>query len=207
MRNASGQTSEASSDLIEKAQNGDEKAFTEIVRRYERLVYNFSFKVCRNREHAEETLQNTFINVFRKLNQFDGKSKFSTWLYSIVINSCLMKRRRRKLEEASFSIDDEKIFRHDDARPGNQTEQHPALQSWRHTPLEEAMTKELRKRLDEVILKLPIDHRLVFILRDIEGQSAEETGKIMKLTIPAVKSRLRRARMFLREQLNEYMTS
>jgi RNA polymerase sigma-70 factor, ECF subfamily len=204
---ASGQTSELDHKVLDSARNGDHKAFTVIVRHYEQMVYNFSFKVCRDRAYAEDTLQDTFVNVHRKLKQFDGKSKFSTWLYSIVANNCLMKRRSRKLEEASVSIDEVEMPQHDHMRGARRPEQHPALQSWRNNPLEEAMTKELRERLDEAIQKLPVDYRLVFILRDIEGQSAEETAKIMKLSIPAVKSRLRRARVFLREQLNEYLSS
>ncbi len=152
-------------------------------------------------------LQDTFVNVYRKLKQFDGNSKFSTWLYSIVTNNCLMKRRRRKLEKDSVSIDEVINPRYqNDSRPDHE-DQQLAIQSWRNSPLEEAMSQELRERLDDAIRKLPVDYRLVFILRDIEDKSAEETATIMKLTVPAVKSRLHRARAFLREQLHEYMTS
>lgn len=200
-------TPELSNDFLDKARSGDEKAFAKIVRHYEDMVYGFSFKVCRDKQYAEETLQDTFVNVYRKLKQFDGKSKFSTWLYSIVTNNCLMKRRRRKLEKDSVSIDEVTDPRRQiDPWPDHEDRQL-AIQSWRNSPLEEAMSRELRERLDDAILKLPVDYRLVFILRDIEDKSAEETATIMKLTVPAVKSRLRRARIFLREQLNEYMTS
>ena len=187
--------------LLDRARAGDEKAFAEIVRRYERMVYSFSYKVCRDRQNAEETLQDTFVNVFRKLKQFDGKSKFSTWLYTIVANNCLMKRRRGKLEAASVSIDEKRTT------PGGDDHEGLEIQSWRNTPLEETMSKELRQRLDAAIRKLPVDYRLAFILRDIEGKSAEESAEILKLSIPALKSRLRRARVFLRGELNEYMTS
>jgi RNA polymerase sigma-70 factor, ECF subfamily len=206
-RMSSGKTPDISKTFLDKARSGDEQAFNEIVRRYEQMVYKFSFKVCRNREYAEETLQDTFVNVYRKLKQFDGQSKFSTWLYSIVANNCLMKRRRRKLEQDCVSIDDEELPGRGPGGRGSRSGEDAALLSWRNTPLEEAMTKELRERLDEAIQRLPVDYRLVFILRDVEGQSAEETAKILNLTVPAVKSRLRRARMFLREQLNEYMSS
>ncbi len=185
--------------LIEKAQEGDRRAFSELVKRYEETVYGFSFKVCRNREKAEETLQDTFINVYRKLDQFNGKSKFSTWLYSIVANNCLMKNRKRKMDEEMVSLDEPSVFEdgpHD----------HQTIRSWDETPAEQMMNRELRSRLDAAIQKLPMDHRIVFILRDVEGQSAGETAKILKLSVPAVKSRLRRARVFLREQLNEYMS-
>jgi RNA polymerase sigma-70 factor (ECF subfamily) len=190
--------------LIERAKAGDEKAFAQLVRRYEQMVFGFSFKICRNAEQAEETLQDTFVNVFRKLHQFDGKSKFSTWLYSIVANNCMMKRRKRMLEKNVVRIDEMEtpVEHQQDSR--NTSHQTMTLSS-RETPLDTALSKELREQLDEAILKLPIEYRLVFLLRDIEGQSAEETAKIMKLSIPAVKSRLRRARVFLRKQLQEYV--
>jgi RNA polymerase sigma-70 factor, ECF subfamily len=191
-------------DLIKRAKEGDEKAFAEIVRRNEQMVFSYAFKVCRDRNYAGETLQDTFVNVYRKLGQFDGRSKFSTWLYSIVTNICLMKRRRSKLEQDSVSLEeleDDRSLQPDDA-PATQ----PAAPEWVKTPHDETMTSELRRHLDESIQKLPVEYRLVFVLRDIEGRSAEETSKIMSLTVPAVKSRLRRARVFLKEQLQEYMT-
>lgn len=186
--------------LLKRAKDGDQAAFSELVGRYRQLVFRFSFNVCRDKVKAEETLQDTFVNVYRKLDQFDGRSKFTTWLYSIVTNNCLMKRRRSLLNKATVSIEE--------ITPKERHEDGPQIHTpqWRHTPLDEAMSKELRERLDRAILKLPTDYRLVFILRDVEEQSAAETAKIMKITIPAVKSRLRRARIFLRSELNEYMT-
>ncbi len=192
--------------LIKKAQQGDHRAFAALVRQYQDLVYSFAFKVCRNRERAEETLQDTFINVYRKLKQFDWKSKFSTWLYSIITNDCLMKRRRTKLDAASISIN-EPVHLHEGGRDERGEVLAQTLPSWRETPLEITLSQELRGLLDSAIQKLPMDYRLVFVLRDLEGKSAEETANILRLSIPAVKSRLRRARVFLREQLNEYMTS
>jgi RNA polymerase sigma-70 factor (ECF subfamily) len=195
---------EPDSDILKNAKAGDHKAFAEIVKRYENLVYSFAFKVCRNKEKAEETLQDTFVNVYRKLKQFDGKSKISTWLYSIVANNCLMKRRRRKLDTDIVPLDESPTLHDSYTAMPLHSEQLPA---WKESPLDKIMDKELRNILDESIIKLPIDYRLVFILRDVDGQSAEETAKILKLSVPAVKSRLRRARIYLREQLNEYMTS
>jgi len=192
--------------LIKKAQQGDHRAFAALVGQYQDLVYSFAFKVCRNREKAEETLQDTFINVYRKLKQFDWKSKFSTWLYSIITNDCLMKRRRTKLDAASVSIN-EPVQLHEGGGDESGEVLAQTLPSWRETPLEVTLSQELRSLLDSAIQKLPMDYRIVFVLRDIEGKSAEETAAILKLSVPAVKSRLRRARVFLREQLNEYMTS
>jgi|GEM_PF-624875 len=195
---------ELNPDLLEKAASGDTRAFTDIVRRYEQTVFSFAFKVCRDRRKASETLQDTFINVYRKLDQFDRKSKFTTWLYSIVTNSCLMKHRKSKLEEAALSID-EIMPAGGYGEPEESYGGGPIL--WKSSPLEKVMNGELKELLDRAIQKLPLEYRAVFILRDVEGQSAEETGKILKLSVPAVKSRLRHARVFLREQLNEYMTS
>jgi RNA polymerase sigma-70 factor (ECF subfamily) len=160
--------------------------------------------VCRNEEKAAETLQDTFVNVYRKLDQFNGKAKFSTWLYQIVTNNCLMKRRQNKLDKSSVSIEshgggqEESEFQSDGAT--SQT-----LVSLTQTPQDEVVNKELRENLDKAILKLPMEQRIVFILRDVEGRSSEEAAKILKVSVPAVKSRLRRARVFLREQLQEYM--
>jgi RNA polymerase sigma-70 factor (ECF subfamily) len=192
-------------DLIKQAQRGDERAFTRLVKSYESLVYSFAFKVCRDKEHADETWQDTFVNVYRKLHQFDGKSKFTTWLYAIVANNCRMKRRKRKLDQASIPIESPHGF-HEDPILDDEGHVVQTIPSWRDTPLDSVMDKEWKTILDKAIQKLPFDNRVVFILRDVEGLSAEETGKILRLSVPAVKSRLRRARVFLRERLNPYMT-
>ncbi|MDE3056662.1 MAG: sigma-70 family RNA polymerase sigma factor [Bacteroidota bacterium] len=183
-------------ELIERSRTGDTHAFTQLVKRYEQLVYGFSYKVCRDKEKAEETLQDTFINVYRKLSQFNGESKFSTWLYSIVTNNCLMKRRKRKLDTEMVSLDDP---------PVSDKHEQRTIPAWTDSPISSLMNSELRARLDKAILKLPMEYRVVFILRDVENQTAEEAAKILKLSVPAVKSRLRRARLFLRKELNDLM--
>jgi RNA polymerase sigma-70 factor (ECF subfamily) len=184
--------------LIKASIGGDKVAFSALVRRYEDLVYKFAFKVCRDTEKAEETLQDTFVNVYRKLGSFNAKSKFSTWLYSIVMNNCLMKRRtRRRAHEVMVSLDEPPA--------GNDGSRSEHLPRWEETPADVMINRELRDLLDTSILKLPIDYRLVFVLRDIEGKTTEETAKIMKISQEATKSRLRRARAFLRKQLAPYM--
>lgn len=180
-------------ELVKKVLNGDTKAFSELVRQYEDTVFSFAFKVCRNREKAEEVTQDTFVNVFRKLHQFDGKSKFSTWLYSIVTNNCLMKNRQRKINGVFVYLEP-------------QHEQTYTSSRDNPTPLEKVMSDELRKKLDNAILSLPVEYRVVFVLRDIEGLTAHEVAEILNLSIPAVKSRLHRARSYLRDQLSEYVT-
>jgi len=190
-------------DLVRKARKGDEQAFSRLVKKYESTVYNFAFKVCRNEEKATETLQDTFVNVYRKLDQFNGKAKFSTWLYQIVTNNCLMKRRRSKLDQSSVSIESSEDIQKQDV--DTEIMFHPTALTMKQTPQDEVMNKELRDHIDAAILKLSMEYRIVFILRDVEGNSSEEVAKILKLSVPAVKTRLRRARIFLREQLQEYM--
>lgn len=191
-------------ELVRKAQKGDQRAFSLLIKKYESTVYGFAFKVCRNEGDATETLQDTFVNVYRKLDQFNGKAKFSTWLYQIVTNNCLMKRRRGKMDVSSVSLDSHESRGEDSERDGNGPPLQ-ALVSLKHTPQDEMVNKELREILDNAILKLPMEQRIVFVLRDVEGRSSEEAAKILKVSVPAVKSRLRRARVFLREHLQEYM--
>jgi RNA polymerase sigma-70 factor (ECF subfamily) len=186
--------------LISAARGGDARAFSELVRRYEQTVYRYAFKLCRDREKAEETFQDTFINVYRKLGSFDGRSRFSTWLYAIVTNSCLMRHRRRKIRDIEDSLEaletpetsEDGTFAHEIAR-------------WEETPADLVLDKELRAQIEKAIAKLPPDYRIVFTLRDMEGSSTEETARIVGISAEAVKSRLRRARAFLRDQLTPYM--
>jgi RNA polymerase sigma-70 factor, ECF subfamily len=192
------------SELVHKAQKGDQRAFSLLVKKYESTIYSFAYKVCRDEEKATETLQDTFVNVYRKLGQFNGKAKFSTWLYQIVTNNCLMKRRQSKLDKSSVSFESSNGEREDSESQGDGTPLQ-ALASFKQTPQDEIVNKELRELLDSAILKLPMEQRIVFILRDVEGRSSEEAAKILRVSVPAVKSRLRRARVFLRKQLQEYM--
>ncbi|HCV43246.1 MAG TPA: RNA polymerase subunit sigma-70 [Bacteroidetes bacterium] len=194
----SGTGKKTDEQLIKAIQQGDKAAFASLVRRYEDTVYKFSYKVCRNEAKAEETLQDTFINVYRKLDSFDRKSKFSTWLYSIVTNNCLMSRRKRKVDDLLESLDDPPVD------SSGRLSEHVAR--WEETPADVLMQKELQTLLDKAILKLPVDYRVVFVLRDLEGRSTEETAGILKITVEATKSRLRRARAFLRTQLSPYMS-
>jgi RNA polymerase sigma-70 factor (ECF subfamily) len=176
--------------IIESAKNGDKKSMAELVKNYEKTVYNFAFKICRDPERAENTMQETFLSMVKSLHQFDGKSKLSTWLYRIVANHCLMEVRKRKHE--FVSIDDENGL-YDGSYAAN----------WDSVPPNILENKELKNILDEAIQKLSPDYRIVFMLRDVEGFSTEETGKITELSVPAVKSRLHRARAFLRKEINK----
>jgi RNA polymerase sigma-70 factor (ECF subfamily) len=177
--------------LIEKAQTGDKAALAKLVKEYEQTVYNFSFKICRDKERAENTMQETFMSMVKNIKQFSGNSKLSTWLYTIVSNHCLMLARTQK-KHGYVSLDD------DDSLVENKS-----VDDWNIDPGKVTENNELKNILDMAIEKLPPDYRIVFILRDVEGLSTEETGKVTELSIPAVKSRLHRARAFLRNELSE----
>lgn len=176
--------------LIELAQGGDRKALTELIKLYEQTVYNFSFKICRNKDHAEHAMQETFLSMVKSLNQFSGQSKLSTWLYRVVSNHCLMLARNfEKYKYASFEDEDAVI-------------DEKSIADWKVSPDKITENNELKEILDKAISKLPAEYRVVFLLRDVEGFSTEETAKMIELSVPAVKSRLHRARSFLREELN-----
>ena len=179
--------------LILEAQVGNNKSLAELVKKYEKTVYSFAFKVCRNPEKAQNIMQETFMSMVKSLKQFDGKSKLSTWLYRITVNHCLMEYRKRKREFVSFDDDDALI-------------NESSIADWDSIPSLSIENKELKKVLDEAIQKLSPEYRIVFLLRDVEGLSTEETGKITELSVPAVKSRLHRARAFLRKEVSQTFT-
>ena len=177
-------------ELIKKAQEGDRNALAKLVKQYEQTVYNFAFKICRNKERAEHTMQETFLSMVKSIKQFSGKSKLSTWLYTVVSNHCLMMARSNK-KHLHTSLDDE-----------DSLIDEKNITDWNISPQRIAENDELKDILNEAINKLPPDYRVVFMLRDIQGFSTEETGKAIDLSVPAVKSRLHRARAFLRNELN-----
>jgi RNA polymerase sigma-70 factor (ECF subfamily) len=177
--------------LIENAKKGDRNALAEIVKRYEQTIYNFSFKICRDKNKAEQIMQETFYSMVKSIHQFDQNSKLSTWLYRIVANHCLMMARKMK-SRPFISFDDE----------GSLFEEKYAA-DWETLPYKSTENEELKKILDDAIQKLSPEYRMVFLLRDVEGLSTEEAAQITELSVPALKSRLHRARAFLRKELNE----
>ncbi|RMG43436.1 MAG: sigma-70 family RNA polymerase sigma factor [Candidatus Dadabacteria bacterium] len=186
--------------LVKQFQNGSIEAFEEIVKRYESKVFNMAMRFCRNQEDAEEVLQDVFSTIYRKIDGFQGKSAFSSWLYRIVVNASFMKLRKRKqkqtvsIEDLSPAVRNAYIERdnHIDSRSDAIT-----------------LSRELRETLQNAISRLPAEYRTVFVLRDIDGLSNQEVSEILELSIPAVKSRLHRSRLMLRKKLqryyNEYM--
>jgi RNA polymerase sigma-70 factor (ECF subfamily) len=178
-------------ETINLAKQGDRNALSQLVKQYEQTIFNFAFKICRNREKAENTMQETFISMIKGLPNFAGNSKLSTWLYRIVTNHCLMgARSTNKYQFVEIETEDS-LF------------DQKYLSDTRSLPTKDLETTELRNMLDTAIAKLEPKYRVVFLLRDVEQQSLEETAAITGLSLSAVKSRLHRARAFLRNELVE----
>jgi RNA polymerase sigma-70 factor (ECF subfamily) len=182
------------SELVTLAQGGDTRAFDELVRRYRDKVYRLSYKILRHEEDAAEALQDAFLSAYRGLKNFKSESTFSTWLYRIATNASLMKYRRRR--EGHVSLEQSQTV--------DGTNEPLQIPDWSAQPLAELLTHETREVMEEGIQKLPEELRTVFTLRDLEGLSNAEVAEILDLSVAAVKSRLHRARIALRDRLNRY---
>ncbi len=178
--------------LVELAKTGDDGAFPELVKRYSRRILRVARNITNNDEDSEDVLQETFMKAFTHLDGFQGNSKFYTWLVRIAMNEALMKLRKRKTGKV-VSLDEE-------LDTGDDTIVRE-IAVWEGNPEDKFSQEELREILDTTIASLPEGFRVVFQLRDIEELSTEETAEILGLSIPAVKSRLLRARLQLREKL------
>jgi len=181
--------------LVAQAREGDDKAFGELVRRYEGKIFRLAQHVTQNREDAEDVLQETFMKAYEHLDQFKGDSKFYTWIVRIAVNQALMKLRRRKSDK-SVSLD-ETIDTGEDTLVRE-------IAAWDENPEQRFTREELGGILDSAIESLEPPYRSVFVLRDIEELSTEETAEALNLSVPAVKSRLLRARLQLREKLTRF---
>jgi RNA polymerase sigma-70 factor (ECF subfamily) len=182
-------------ELVEQAKRGDPEAFPELVSRYESKIYRLARHITQNEEDAEDVLQDTFLKAFANLGQFQGNSKFYTWLVRIAVNESLMKLRRRKADKM-VSLD-EPVETDDDVVVRD-------IAAWDEDPEQKYGRAEMNAILTRTINSLPPGFRAVFWLRDVEELSTEETAQALHLSIPAVKSRLLRARLQLRDKLNRY---
>jgi len=181
--------------LVEAARGGDIAAFEALVRRYDRNVFRIAQHITQNREDAEDVVQDAFLKAYQNLGQFQGQSKFYTWLVRIAVNEALMRLRRRR-PERMVSIDED-LKTEEDSMPRE-------IADWSPNPEQQYTQAELKEILGKTIQGLPPSFRTVFVLRDVEGLSTEETAVALELSVPAVKSRLLRARLQLRERLNKY---
>jgi len=180
--------------LVAAAKSGDTAAFEELVSRYERKIFRLTMNITRNREDAEDAMQDAFLKSYSHLKNFQGDSRFYTWLVRIAANEALMRLRKRRPNQ--FSLD-EPIEGDEDLMPRE-------LQDWGPGPEQRFAQTEMREILSSVIDELEPEYRTVFVLRDIEELSTEETADVVGISVPAVKSRLLRARLKLRQKLNRY---
>lgn len=181
--------------LVTKARQGDLAAFTQLVEKYEGKIFRLARHITNSQEDAEDVLQETFLKAYEHLGEFQGNSKFYTWIVRIAVNESLMKLRKRK-SDRSVSLD-EQIDTGEDVIARE-------IAVWEDNPEDQYSQSELREILDEAVKSLPPIFRSVFVLRDIEELSSEETAEILNLTVPAVKSRLLRACLKLWEKLTRY---
>ncbi|PSH05116.1 MAG: RNA polymerase subunit sigma-24 [Acidobacteria bacterium] len=195
IENTVGESPSEESNLVEAARAGDISAFESLVRRYDRNVFRIAQHITQNREDAEDVVQDAFLKAYQNLGQFQGQSKFYTWLVRITVNEALMRLRRRR-PERTVSIDED-VQTEEDSMPRE-------IADWSPNPEEIYTQSELKNILGKTIQGLPPSFRTVFVLRDVEGLSTEETASALDLTVPAVKSRLLRARLQLRDRLNKY---
>lgn len=180
---------------LELLQSGDRGEFARLVDFYSKRVYGIALNILHSPEDAEDILQETFIKVLHGINSFEGRSSLSTWIYRIAVNEALMVIRKRKGIEVSLDADPE-----DEEAVSTPHE----IVDWCCLPEEEFVTGELREVMDKAIERLPEKLRIVFIMRDMEDLSIRETANALQLTESAVKTRLLRARMMLREDISYY---
>lgn len=182
--------------LVARLQAGDKTAFRELVRRHQDKVYRLALRLTRDESRAQDAMQDAFLQVYRKIGQFQEQSAFTTWLYRITVNAALMRMRSEKrhressLEEAS-------------PRYSEQGEIAEPVDDWSAAVDDDAGNRELAKYAQVAIDELPETYKSVFVLRELEEMSTEDVAQILDLTIPTVKTRLHRARLALRKALAE----
>lgn len=181
-------------ELVRLAQDRDTRAFDELVARYRDRVYRLAFKILRHEDDAADALQDAFLSAYRGLKNFKAESTFSTWLYRVATNASLMRYRKRRDDHVSL-----------EQSQSYQPDPEPlAIPDWSHQPLEELLDSETREVMEEGLRRLPEELRTVFVLRDEAGHSNAEVAEMLDLTVAAVKSRLHRARIALRDRLDRY---
>ena len=186
------------SALVAAAKGGDLDAFQELVSRYEAKIYRLSWNITRNKEDAEDSMQDAFMKAFQHLDGFEGGSRFYTWLVRIAVNEALMKLRKRRPNQ--ISLDEPVQTDGDDLMPRD-------LQDWGPSPEQKYQRTELNQILTDAIEELDSPYRMAFVLRDVSELSTEETAEALGISVPAVKSRLLRARLKLRQKLDPYFRS
>lgn len=181
--------------MVAQARAGDTAAFNELAERYHRNIFRLAQNITQNREDAEDVLQETFLKAYQHLPEFQGNSKFYTWIVRIAVNEALMKLRKRKWDKT--------VWLDEPVNVGEETVARE-IAVWDDNPEQQYSKEELAEILDKAVNSLAPAYRTVFSLRDVEGLSTEETAQALDLSISAVKSRLLRARLQLRDKLTAF---
>ena len=183
--------------ILDRYKAGDNDAVGDLADRYASRLYNFGLRMCGNPEDAQDMVQDTFVNVVRYLKGFRGETKLRNWIYRLASSACIRKRRGKNRPERELSLEELRPpHDHDGATPD--------IPDWSTCPADSLVNSELRDHLKTAVGRLPHKYRLVFNLRDLEGFSTNEAAEILELSPQAVKTRLHRARAFLRNELADY---
>jgi RNA polymerase sigma-70 factor (ECF subfamily) len=185
-------------ELIARARANDFAGFEELLGRYEDKVYRLAYRIVRNETDAKEILQETFVSIWRKLDTFKGDSQFGSWVYRIATNAALMRLRAQR-RHPEISTEELPIGYLD-----NYGQPMPAGENWSKRPDDQLQSSELREHIQAAVDALPDIYRTVFVVRDIEGLSTEETAEALGISVPTVKTRLHRARIALRDAIGGY---
>ena len=185
--------------LVEGLRRGEPQAMEQLVETYANRVYRLTIRITGSREDAEEATQDALWTAGRKIDTFKGESAFGSWLYRIAANAAYMKLRRRKAKAREIAIE-EVLPALDDG--GLHFE---PMDDWSPRVDDQALTGELREILDTAIAELPPDYRTALVLHDVEGMSNPDVAETLGISLPAVKSRVHRSRLYLRKRLSDYM--
>lgn len=187
-------------ELVEKAKAGDFPAFEQLVTRHQERVYRLALRMMGTESDAQEVVQDALLSAWRNLSKFEGKAQFGSWLYRIAANAALMMLRSRR-RHPQVSMEDILIEGADDVGPDGFG---GGGDDWSKRPDDQLQSTELRNAIQSAVDALPEAARTVFLVRDVEGLSTEETAEMLGLSVPAVKTRLHRARLSLREAITRY---
>ncbi|MDP7557601.1 MAG: sigma-70 family RNA polymerase sigma factor [Nitrospinaceae bacterium] len=183
--------------LVKDLQAGKTESFERLATLFQKKIYALSFNLTRNAMDSEDVTQEVLLTLFKKIHTFQGKSAFSSWVYRITLNATYMKLRSRKKDQ---SISIEELL---PSFNGSGFQQEK-IQDWSENTESLLFDNETRETIQKAVDLLPDKEKIVFLLRDVEGLSTEKVSEILELTVPAVKSRLHRARLFLRKKLANY---
>lgn len=188
--------------VLEQVRAGDREAVERAIRGLEQTVYSFGMRVCGHREDAEDTMQETLTKAYQQLDRFEDARALVVWLYKVAKNFCLMSRRQSKFApKETLSLETLMPER------GREAKATDRVADSGEQPEQMAMRAEFRRELEEALLRLPANYRLVLVLRDLEGLTNEEVAEVISLPLATVKMRLHRARLFLRQELERRLST